>query len=189
MRRARVALYVIAAVFIGACVPREPQSSTVQVPPATPARAASPVPSDQPSVCAGGLSVRPGHLDVSTGHYLLEIQLVNCGHTKIQINGCPSVRVLDADQKPFAVTVVCGSASVPESYRPPARALVLSPGRSVTTVLAWLMVVTEWSTAVQGTYLEITPADGYPAQLVSRYSPYNLGNTGRIATGAWILPG
>ena len=186
MRR-RVILYVIAAVFVGACVPGAPQSSTVSGPHATPARAASPVPSEPP-VCAGGLSVRPGRLDVGAGHSLLEIELVNCGARTIKINGCPTVRVLDAGQKPFRVTVACGSASVPEAYRPPARVLVLHPGQRAATVLAWLMVVQEWSTAVQGTYLEITPADGYPAQLVSRYSPYNLGNTGRLAAGTWTTP-
>lgn len=188
MKPARPVLYVIAVVFAAACVPDRHQSSTVYIPPDQPYRAASPVPSDAAPVCAGGLSVRPGRLDVGTGHYLLEIQLVNCGHTKIKIKGCPSVRVLDADQKPFAVSVVCGSASVPEAYRPPARALTLAPGQSATTVLGWLMVVQRWSSAVQGTYLEITPADGYPAQLVTRYSPYNLGNTGRIAAGTWITP-
>jgi hypothetical protein len=181
----RPALYVIAALLAGACVPGPHRSSTVQIPPDKPYRAASPVPSDAAPVCAGGLSVRPGRLDVGAGHYLLEVQLVNCGGATIKIKGCPSVRVLDADQKQFAVTVACGSASVPEAYRPPARALVLRPGQSATTVLAWHLVVQQWSSAVQGTYLEITPADGYPAQLVTRYSPYNLGNTGRIAAGVW----
>lgn len=185
MSRARPALYVIAAVFVAACVPDRHPSSTVYIPPDQPYRAASPVPSDTAPVCADGLSVRPGRLDVGAGHHLLEIQLVNCGHTKIKINGCPSVRVLDADHKPFEVTVTCGSASVPEVYRPPAHAFTLRPGRSATTVLAWLTVVQRWSSAVQGTYLEITPAPGRSAQLVTRHSPYNLGNTGRIATGTW----
>ena len=189
MRRAHPVLYMIAAVFVVACVPdRHQGTTTTYIPPDPPYRAASPVPSDAAPVCAGGLSVRPGRLDVGASHYLLEIQLVNCGHTKIKINGCPSVRILDADQKPFQVTVVCGSASVPEAYRPPARALTLRPGQSATTVLAWLMVVQHWSSAVQGTYLEITPTAGHPAQLVTRYSPYNLGNTGRIAAGTWTMP-
>ncbi|MGX6606444.1 DUF4232 domain-containing protein [Micromonosporaceae bacterium Da 78-11] len=191
----RPLLFVLAALMAGACVPefssRKQQSSTVQLPPATPARAASPVPTDRAPACAGGLSVRPGRLDVGAGLHLLEVELVNCGRTTVKIKGSPLVRVLDADQKPFDVTVGHGDTSpmLPEQYRLPARSVTLKPGQHATTLLAWRMVVREWSSAVQGTYLEIIPADGFPAQLVTRYSPYNLGDTGALAAGAWIRSG
>ena len=67
--------------------------------------------------------------------------------------------------------------------------VTLKPGESAITVLVWRNTVTDTTTtAVSGTYLEVSPGRGLPPGTVTPQGRIDLGNTGRIGTTAWDKP-
>jgi hypothetical protein len=124
------------------------------------------------------------------GARYLGIGLVNCGKTAQRIKGYPAVRVLDAAKVPFDVVINEPGATptLPERFQSPPKDLLLQPGESAVAMLAWRVTVTDWASAVEGTYLDIVPADGLAPQTVTEGSPYEFGNTGRMTVSPWIKP-
>jgi hypothetical protein len=114
----------------------------------------------------------------------MAILMVNCGTRPYQVNGYPVVRVLDADRKPLVVTVNKGTSAIEAPGPTP---ITLTPGETATAVLLWRNTVTDAQTdAVEGSYVEITPANGEHPQTVPEH--IDLGNTGKVDITAWRRP-
>ncbi|MEV4760227.1 DUF4232 domain-containing protein [Micromonospora sp. NPDC049559] len=175
----RLGLLLGAAALLGGCDGVEPLPKPV--PPTTTATATCP---------ASGVTVTAGEVDGAGGLRALGIQLTNCGGATYRVQGFPSVRVLDADRKPLPVTVGNGSSpvSAPDGWDTPPVPLTLAAGESARARVLWRNTVTDSTApAAEGSYLEVTPAAGEPAQLVAVRGGIDLGNTGRLAVNAWSL--
>ncbi|WP_238020005.1 DUF4232 domain-containing protein [Dactylosporangium sp. AC04546] len=154
-----------------------------------------PAPSRSPSVfpgtprptCVGGLSVTVGGFDAAMGLRALGIRLTNCGSSGYRIRGEPTVRLLDAERKPFEITVNAAEApALPDQYQGPAPEIVLAPGESAAAMVLWRNTLTDYTTATMGTYLEVVPGPGQAPQLLTERGPYDTGNTARLRVSHWI---
>ncbi|MEE6259394.1 DUF4232 domain-containing protein [Plantactinospora sonchi] len=148
---------------------------------------ASPTPT-----CADGFLVSAGEVSAAAGLRALGIELRNCGTAPYQVQGFPVVRMLDEQRQPLDVTVGNGSSpvSAPDSYDVPPRPVVLAPGEVARTRVLWRNTVAETTRPpVNGSYLQISPAPGAPAQLVAPDGGIDLGTTGRLAVNAWLPAG
>jgi len=164
--------------------------------PAPPRPAQShPAPSRSPLVfpgtptptCVDGLSVTVGGFDAAMGLRALGIRLTNCGNRAYRIRGEPTVRLLDAERKPFNITVNAADApQLPDQYRGAAPDVVLAPGDSAAAMVLWRNTLTDYTTATMGTYLEIVPGPGRAPQLLTEDGPYDTGNTARLRVSHWI---
>ncbi len=118
----------------------------------------------------------------------LRIKLINCATSPYTVNGYPAVRVLDEDRKPLDVAVSDGASSIAtlDRYDGPPRPVTLPPGDWVTAVLLWRNTVTGWTAPpTNGSYLEIAPVKGQPAQIVDPRTRIDLGTTGKLGVTAW----
>jgi hypothetical protein len=154
-----------------------------------------PAPSRSPSVfpgtpaptCVDGLSVTVGGFDAAMGLRALGIRLTNCGDRAYRVRGAPAVRLLDAERKPFEITVNAAEApALPDQYQGAAPEVVLAPGESAAAMVLWRNTLTDYPTATMGTYLEIVPAPGRAPQLLTEHGPYDTGNTARLSVSHWI---
>jgi hypothetical protein len=128
-----------------------------------------------------------GEVDAAMGLRAAGIELVNCGAVPVTMNGYPDVRVLDDDRAPLPVAVVHGSAGIaliPNFDTPPAP-VTAAPGARLVAGLLWRNRVDMGGDVVKGTYLEIVPAPGQPAQTIRPDGPIDLGTTGRLGVTAW----
>ncbi|MEO3742702.1 DUF4232 domain-containing protein [Plantactinospora sp. B5E13] len=138
--------------------------------------------------CADGFQISAGQVSAAMGLRALGIELRNCGTAPYRVQGFPVVRLLDDRRQPLDVTVGNGSSpvSAPDSYDGPPREVVLAPGEVARARVLWRNTVTEATTpATNGSFLEIAPAPGTPAQLVAPDGGIDLGTTGRLAVNAW----
>jgi hypothetical protein len=115
------------------------------------------------------------------------VTLVNCGAREYRLNGYPRLVVLDEHREPLDVQILEGTEPVTTGRPDPGpHPVTLKPGESAYTVLVWRNTVTDTTTtAVSGTYLRVTPAEGRPSETVTPEGRIDLGNTGRIGTTAW----
>ncbi|GAA0924912.1 DUF4232 domain-containing protein [Virgisporangium aurantiacum] len=157
---------------------------------------ANPTPSWSPSTAApgvcppSGVLVRMGEVDAAMGLRAAGIELVNCGSVPVTLNGYPDVRVLDVGGAALPVAVVHGSADIallPNFDTPPAP-VTAAPGARLVAGLLWRNRVDMGGDVVKGTYLEIVPAPGQPAQTIRPDGPIDLGTTGRLGVSAWTAP-
>ncbi|HTJ34797.1 MAG TPA: DUF4232 domain-containing protein [Dactylosporangium sp.] len=152
-------------------------------------REPSPITSQAAPQCLPpGVSIRESQGDGSAGGRRdIELELTNCGTGPYTVQGAPVVRVLDAARVPFDINV--GQYySVPEGYGGAPQRLTIKPGERLVAWVAYRNIVEAWASVVQGTYLEVAPAEGQPAHLLTRFSPYQLGNSAQITVGPWVRP-
>ncbi|AXB41626.1 DUF4232 domain-containing protein [Amycolatopsis albispora] len=176
----RLGMLVGVGVALGAC-----SSPAVVPPPPVPVpSSAAPAP-----VCPeSGVKITAGEVEGASGLRALGLVLTNCGTRDYTANGYPVVRVLDANGQPLGIVVGNGSApvSAPDSYDVVPQPGTLGPGGQVTARLLWRNTVTDPAVlAKHGEHLEIAPAAGEPAQVVTPRGGVDLGTTGRLAVNAW----
>ncbi len=141
-----------------------------------------------PTTCPGGVEITAGTVDAALGLRALGIELRNCGTVPYRVEGFPVIRPLDEHHRALDVKVGNGSApvSAPDSYDIPPRPVTLQPGEVAQARVLWRNTVTDANQpATTGTYLQIAPAPGKPAQLVAPDGGIDLGTTGRLAVNAW----
>jgi hypothetical protein len=142
-----------------------------------------------PACPASGVTVTAGQVEAASGLRALKVDLVNCGTVPYTANGYPVLRVLDADRKPLAVTVAEGTAKISriDGFDGPPKPVAVAPGGRATAVLVWRNTVADSSVpATTGVHIEVAPAEGESAQLVSPEGGVDLGTTGTIATSPWV---
>ncbi|MFD2685319.1 DUF4232 domain-containing protein [Streptomyces phyllanthi] len=145
----------------------------------------APMPSD--SCPSSGVRIEPGPVSAAMGLRAMGVTLTNCGRTTYRLAGYPKLQVLDEHREPLDVQILQGTEPIttgqPDSGPKP---VTLKPGESAMTELVWRNTVTDTTTtAVNGTYLRITPAKGGPSEVITPQGRIDLGNTGRIGTTAW----
>ncbi|GGV17357.1 hypothetical protein GCM10010182_43080 [Actinomadura cremea] len=163
-----------------------PVPSAASAPPA----AVSPVPSLRGPRLARTECSRDGVLlearepEAAMGLRGMRVRLVNCGGTAHRLDGYPALRVLDDNREPFEVRIVEGSATVTD---PGPKPITVRPGETASVTVTWRNTVTH-GTNVNGTFLEVVPADGRAALAVPPPGGLDLGTTGRLEVTAWSLP-
>lgn len=148
-------------------------------------RASTPTPTAD---CRGGIQITAGTVDAAMGLRALGIELRNCGEAAYRVAGYPVVRVLDGERRPLDVTVGNGSepVSAPDRYDGPPHPVVLRPGETAEARVLWRNTVTDADRpATTGTYLQVAPTAGEPAQLIVPAGGIDIGRTGRLAVNAW----
>ncbi|MEV0114936.1 DUF4232 domain-containing protein [Streptomyces sp. NPDC050844] len=145
------------------------------------------VPAAPTSSCpASGVRIEPGMVDAAMGLRAMSVSLTNCGKRLQRLNGYPGLRVLDEHREPLDVQILEGPEPVTQMDDPGPHPVTLKQGESAYTALVWRNTVTDTTTtAVSGTYLEVTPAKGARKATVTPQGRIDLGNTGRIGTTAW----
>ncbi len=123
------------------------------------------------------------------GLRVLGFVLINCGRTPYRLNGYPVVRALGERHDRLDVEVLRGiteiTGSLPNSPGPPGP-VVLQPGERATTVVAWRNTYDDIrEPPVRVAHLEMAPAAGAPAQIVTPAGALDLGSTGRLGVGPW----
>jgi hypothetical protein len=141
--------------------------------------------STKPSCPDSGVTMRAGLTDAAMGVRAFGVQLTNCGTAPYEVNGYPGVRVLDVERQPLPIEVTNGEETDDRTPAP----ITLQPGDTAVARLLWRSNVTRSDVdAVNGTYVEVTPADGQAPQIVRPDGPIDLGNTGTVNVSAWYVP-
>ncbi|MEH1123118.1 DUF4232 domain-containing protein [Micromonospora sp. CPCC 206061] len=180
---ARLAAVSATLVVLAACT----DESTPTPDPTPPAPTATASPACPPS----GVTLTAGQVEAASGLRAMRVEMANCGSQPYTANGYPALQVLDADRKPLDVTVVRGTAQISTitGFDGPPRQVTLAPGALAAAVVVWRNTVTDANvSATTGTYLEMAPAAGQPAQVLSPEGGIDLGTTGTIATSPWVAP-
>jgi hypothetical protein len=121
----------------------------------------------------------------------MRVDLLNTGARPYTVRGHPALRVLDAERRPLDVAVLEGTAKISriEKFDGPARQVTAAPGEHLVAVVVWRNTVTDTQVpATTGRYLEVAPATGRPARLLTPEGGLDLGSTGRLAVSAWTVP-
>ncbi|WP_367046294.1 DUF4232 domain-containing protein [Streptomyces sp. Je 1-332] len=135
---------------------------------------------------ASGVRVEPGMVEAAMGLRAMRVTVTNCGKGVYRLKGYPKLRVLDERREPLDVQILEGPEPVTTMDDPGPHPVSLKRGEEAHTVLVWRNTVTDTTTtAVSGTYLEVTPAPGTRPGTVTPEGGIDLGNTGRIGTTAW----
>jgi hypothetical protein len=171
--------YVIPAPVLP--LPTLPSASPIEPSP-TPPRTLGPCP---PS----GVQLEAGPTDGAAGLRALGIDLINCSHKTYKVDGYAVVHVLDKDHKALAIKVLHGTKEiagpVPDWNGPP-KPIVLKPGRRATCVVVWRSTYDDIrQPPVNAPYLEMAPASGRPAEILTADGPLDLGSTGRLGVSPW----
>ena len=165
-------------------VPAPMRSGTAHSP--APARI---VPEPAGDCPASGVRLELGEVNAAMGLRAQGLELVNCGHESYRLNGVPAIRALDEEHAPLTVRIVRVSeisASITGRNGPPAP-VVLRRGERAGATLAWRSTYTGVQRSpVAVPYLEVVPAGGEPAQVVTADIPLDLGSTGRLGVGPWL---
>ncbi|MFJ7997864.1 DUF4232 domain-containing protein [Streptomyces sp. NPDC096310] len=141
-------------------------------------------PSTPATTCPeSGVRIAPGPVQGAMGLRAMTVTLTNCGTGTHELNGYPSVRVLDEDRDPYDIEVLKGTDAIHMAGTAPDPAPVtLKPGESARSGLTWRMMSPDTST----TYLEITPATGErPQTMETLDGPLDLTDTGQLGTSPW----
>ncbi|MER7010684.1 DUF4232 domain-containing protein [Saccharopolyspora sp. NPDC000359] len=150
----------------------------------------APTPEEASGCPESGVQITAGPVDAASGLRAMGVVLTNCGTSDRTVHGFPVVRVLDEDRKPLGVVVGNGSepVSAPDSYDAPPEPITLRPGDRAAARVLWRSEVTDSTNpALNGTYLEVAPAAGEPAQVVEPDGGIDLGTTGRLAVNPWAV--
>ncbi|MEU8351020.1 DUF4232 domain-containing protein [Streptomyces sp. NPDC048845] len=135
---------------------------------------------------ASGVRIAIGPVNGAMGLRALTVTLTNCDSEPYELNGYPSVRVLDENREPYDIEVLRGTGGIPMAGEAPGpEPLTLRPGESATSGLVWRMMSPDAPT----TYLEIAPAPGERSRTLETDGPIDLVDTGRLGTGAWRKAG
>ncbi|WPR53974.1 DUF4232 domain-containing protein [Streptomyces sp. S399] len=114
------------------------------------------------------------------------VALYNCGAEPLKLKGYPALQVLDTEREPMGTEVVEGTRRVsmgPEDPGP--RPLVLDPGMSARSTLAWRYWAVDPRTGKGlGAYLRVAPDGQTPPQTVEVAGGLDVGE-GVLGTTAW----
>jgi hypothetical protein len=135
--------------------------------------------------------------DAAMGLRFISVGMINCGTKPVDVNGHPGVRVLDKDKQPEPVTAANGTQGITtdDQIDAPPKPLTLQPGEKAMSGLIWRNTTLDGK-AITGTYFEVTPLPGAPAQifLPTRHddlsggpvpATIDLGTTGKLGVGPW----
>lgn len=132
--------------------------------------------------------------DAAMGLRVMTLTLTNCGTETLQLNGYPSITLLDEDREPLTVAVGQGSFGISSETGLDAepQPVTVAPGASATTGLLWRNTYDDTTAPpVVGVHLEIAVAVGQPSQVFTPVSPrggpatLDLGSTGKVGVGPW----
>ncbi|WP_447006845.1 DUF4232 domain-containing protein [Saccharothrix isguenensis] len=153
-----------------------------------------PPPSPSAETCPAGVEYAVKGEEGAMGLRVMTLEATNCGTETLELNGYPSVTVLDADRKPLPVTVGQGSSGISrvDAFDADPQPVVVRPGESAVTGLLWRNTYADVTAPpVVGEHLEIAVADGRPAQVFTpigeRGDPLtiDLGSTGELGVRPW----
>ncbi|MFJ8510859.1 DUF4232 domain-containing protein [Streptomyces avermitilis] len=160
-----------------------PSPTRAAAPPASATPEPSPVVPVQPErgCPPSGLRVDTGPVDAAMGLRAMTLTLTNCGKRSYEVNGYPSVRVLDEAGTPLpGVRTVEGTDKVfMAPHDPGPDPLTLAPGETARAGLYWRMG------AEDGTYLRVAPKTGRDAMNVRPQEPLDIGPENTLGTTAW----
>jgi hypothetical protein len=166
-------------------VPTFPTPGRPAAPPTT--RVRTPPPTCPPE----GVLLQSGGADGAAGLRALGITLLNCGTKDYRVDGYPAVRALDKDHRAAAVEVLHGVVDIAgpiPSWTGPPTPVTLKPGRQAECVVVWRNTYDDIRhPPVNAPYLEMAPAPGRPAQILTPDAPLDLGSTGRLGVSPWRL--
>ncbi|WP_078491755.1 DUF4232 domain-containing protein [Streptomyces yerevanensis] len=166
------------------------QTQPEQKPPSTPpAVSAAPVPEPSASVptqeaggCpSSGVRLDTGPVNGAMGLRAMTLTLTNCGKRPYELNGYPSITVLDEAGDPFPeVRTVEGTDQVPVAPEAPGpEPMTLAPGETAQAGLVWRMH------AEDGVYLRVTPQKGRDTVTVRSRETLDIGPDNILGTSPW----
>ncbi|MGW9406699.1 DUF4232 domain-containing protein [Streptomyces diastaticus] len=133
-----------------------------------------------------GFRAQAGATDAAMGLRVGTVALYNCGAEPLRLKGYPALQVLDTEREPMGTEVVEGTRRVsmgPEDPGP--RPLVLDPGMSARSTLAWRYWAVDPRTGKGlGAYLRVAPDGQTPPQTVEVAGGLDVGE-GVLGTTAW----
>ncbi|MFE9763765.1 DUF4232 domain-containing protein [Streptomyces sp. NPDC005808] len=146
-----------------------------------PVSATSP-PVQQASGCpSSGLRFATGPVNGAMGLRAMTLSMTNCGDQPYEVNGYPSVSVLDEAGDPIpGVRTIEGTEGVPmasEDTGP--EPFTLAPGETAEAGLVWRMA------AEEGTYLNVAPDKDRDAVNVRPEWPLDIGPENILGTHPW----
>ncbi|MFD1150572.1 DUF4232 domain-containing protein [Saccharothrix hoggarensis] len=153
-----------------------------------------PAPSRSADACPHGVEYDVLAQEAAMGLRVLSLRATNCGAEAVELNGYPSVTVLDAERAPLLVAVGQGSfgISAVTAFDAPPQPVVVGPGESARTGLLWRNTYTDVSAPpAVGEHLEIAVAAGRPAQVYTPLDEHrhpvtlDLGSTGKVGVMPW----
>ncbi|MFD4528648.1 DUF4232 domain-containing protein [Streptomyces sp. NPDC058470] len=160
-------------------------SETRAAPPPVPA-----TPSSAPSIAvqpvsgcpSSGLRFHAGPVDGAMGLRAMTLSVTNCGEQPYELNGYPSVSVLDEAGDPIpGVRTIEGTEGVPmASDDTGPEPFTLGPGETAEAGLVWRMA------AEDGTYLRVAPDKGQDAVNVRPEWPLDIGPENILGTHPWV---
>lgn len=150
-------------------------------------RSGTTTPSPSRTSCPpSGLRATAGLVDAAAGLRAMTVTVTDCTGHAVDLNGYPSLRVLDEEHEPVDVDVVRGMGDHTGVPDPGPAPLTLRPGGSAYTVLLWRNTVTSATTpAVRAPYLAVGADEQRPAGTVRPDGGLDLGTTGRLFSTAW----
>ncbi|ROP36959.1 uncharacterized protein DUF4232 [Saccharothrix texasensis] len=161
----------------------------------TAAPPAPPTPSPSADACPTGVEYAVAGEDAASGLRVLTLELTNCGTEALELEGYPSVTVLDADHAPLPVAVGRGSSGISavEAFDTAPLPVTVRPGESAVTGLLWRNTYTDTSTPpVVGEHLELALTTGGPPQVFTPTREgdgtaltIDLGSTGELGLRPW----
>lgn len=190
MKRLLVAAAALA--LLAGCATREPDGYDQDPGPlrSYPGVPATTPPQTPPPTCPPeGVLMQSGEADGAAGLRALGITLTNCGHETYRVNGYPTVQALDKDHRELSVKVLHGTVEIagpiPDWNGPP-HLVTLQPGQQAACVVVWRSTYDDIRhPPVNAPYLEMAPAAGRPAQVLTLHSAMDLGSTGRLGVSPW----
>jgi hypothetical protein len=180
----RLATAVAAAVLLAGCAPAPLAERTAPLPPSRPAPApsATPCPPD-------GVRLGAGEVSAAMGLRAMGLDVVNCGRAPYRVNGYPAVRALDDRRAALDVRVLRGVTGITgalEHWAGPPAPLVLQPGERAAAVVVWRTTYADtMQPPVEVTHLEVAPAAGRAAAVLTPPGGLDLGSTGRLGVSPW----
>ena len=151
-------------------------------------------PSPSADSCPTGVEYAVAGEEAASGLRVLTLRLTNCGAEPLELDGYPSVTVLDADREPLPIAVGPGSSGISAvaAFDAPPQPVTVPPGGSAVTGLLWRNTYADTSAPpVVGEHLALAVATGRPEQVFTpvgeRGGPVtiDLGSTGRLGVRPW----
>ncbi|QWQ44305.1 DUF4232 domain-containing protein [Streptomyces sp. YPW6] len=116
-----------------------------------------------PGTCpSSGVVVDMGPVETGMMHRAVVLTLTNCGREPYAVDGYPWVQALDEDGNPLPVKVNEDGSYFGSDPGP--KKLVLDPGLSVKSILAWVSTP-EGGDLVEGDALAVSAAPGLPVRV------------------------
>ncbi|MER5219278.1 DUF4232 domain-containing protein [Streptomyces flaveus] len=166
--------------------PKPPPSpsltASVEPPPAVTPEASPSVPVQEESGCpSSGVRIGTELVQGAMGLRATSLTLTNCGSRPYELNGYPSIQVLDEAGAPLTgVRTVEGTDEVsmaPEDPGP--EPLTLAPGESAYASLYWRM------NNEKGIYLRVAPMEGREVTTVRAEDYLDIGPDNVLGTSPW----